>query len=166
MCCLHASEQPNLWLCFLMILNGQSSNTHPRGHSYQKGILLHRSHAAGLFKALLTDQPCCSRLPSGEPLCQRGHLHLSLSFPFSFPFLPVWHFTPIRAGQIYKELKDMAKLRLDVSLHGVNVGSYGTSLWWALLPGWLPWPAPWLSKAGDVLKCRNCREGCRKTWSP
>lgn len=132
MCCLHASEQPNLWLCFLMILNGQSSNTHPRGHSYQKGILLHRSHAAGLFKALLTDQPCCSRLPSGEPLCQRGHLHLSLSFPFSFHFLSFQFGISHRSElgrSIYKGLKDMAKLRLDVSLHGVNVGSYGTSLW-------------------------------------
>lgn len=134
-CCPHASEQPNLWLCFLMILNGQSSNTHPRGHSYQKSILLQPScctdHTLQGFSRL------CLQISPAAPDC---HLesHCAKGDTYICPSLSPFHFLCFQFGishcselskSICKGLKDMAKLKLDVSLHGVNVGSYGTSLW-------------------------------------
>lgn len=111
----------------------------------------------------------CLQISPAAPDC---HLesHCAKGGTYICPSLSPFHFLSFQFGishcselgkSIYKGLKDMAKLRLDVSLHGVNVGSYDTSLRRALFPGWFPW----LSKAGDVLKCRDSREGCRKTRS-
>lgn len=103
-CCPHASEQPNLWLCFLMILNGQSSNTHPRGHSYQKSILLQPScctdHTLQGFSRL-----CLQISPAApdchlESHCAKGDTYICPSLS-PFHFLPVWHFTLLRAEQKY-----------------------------------------------------------------
>lgn len=145
----------------------------PRGHSYQRrhpsaDLLFHRSHAAGLFKAWLTNQLCCFRLLSGDTLCQRGHRHLPF-VPFYLPsFLSslAFHTDQSRAKYL-RSIKNVANLWLcvyclggsPVSLHGVNFGSPGTSTWC------FSWPVHLLSKAGAFLVCRNSREGCRNTLS-
>lgn len=131
MCCPHASEQPNLWLCFLMILNGQSSNTHiPGGIHIRRASCCIDHMLQGFSRLCLQISPAAPDCHL-ESHCAKGDTYICPS-PSPFRFLSFQFGISHRSElgrSIYKGLKDMAKLRLDVSLHGVNVGSYGTSLW-------------------------------------